>query len=193
MAEEPPASHVSAQDASPQAIQAQRLMTRLHDNDESLSRLLTQAADSLEAISEKQHSTEETDQNDLSAFEDVSQDWLANVYDVQLTLRKAIRFLVRSNHPPILTASDSFVHGGGVTAAEAGSAMRPAVPKEESEDDKVIKEMEAAANGQDAPLSMSALKLKHQTWKHMLESLQKLEQEKQASSEQQHEGPSTTP
>lgn len=90
---------------SPRSIQAQRLMQKLEDSDEvrrpfdrhlvenppadpdvyqqSLALLLTQAADSIESLLNQSDGITAGSQDaalDLVPFEDLSQDWLANIY-----------------------------------------------------------------------------------------------------------------
>ncbi|PWN20442.1 hypothetical protein BCV69DRAFT_283322 [Microstroma glucosiphilum] len=162
------------------AAHAQRLMKRLEACDKQLSLLLTQTADSLESLLNNSKQTAGTsEQADLGEFEDVAQDWLASVYDIQLMLRKAVRFLVRSSRPPIMTATHSFIQGGGVSAAAAGTALKAPLPSSsEAQQNGEVATSQSAGAGQDdsgaksAELSLSALRLKHQACKELLDALE---------------------
>lgn len=116
--------------------------------------------------------------------------------DIQLTLRKAIRFLVLSSQPPVLTASRSFVPGGGVSAATAGQAASASAASQKNiklegvtaanSSDATsgqLKESTAAAGDDtdDDNLSLSALRVKHRAWAQLAETLEKLRDAKRAS------------
>jgi hypothetical protein len=95
-------------------------------------------------------------------------------------LRKAVRFLVRSSRPPIMTATHSFIQGGGVSAAAAGTALKAPLVSSSKESQvggatATIKEMGSAQDdggSKSAELSLSALRLKHQACKELLAALE---------------------
>lgn len=143
---------------------------------------------------------EEVEPLPLSDYEDMLQDWLASVHvrtppapqrlqqltfasqpaqDIQLTLRKAIRFLVVAQHPPVLTASHSLVAGGGSNVAKAGRAAMPShLEKTQAQGSQQGADGGKEANGEgssdDDPLSLSALRVQHQAWKDFLSTLEGL-------------------
>ncbi|CAO1618725.1 unnamed protein product [Jaminaea pallidilutea] len=208
------ASSSRAPEDGQQDLQARRLMTKLESCDDRLGLLLHQMADALTVLSRQTESAadkvlrsasnpttamdEEEDEvagGDLGEYEDTLQDCLASVYDIQLTLRKAIRFLVLSSQPPVLTASRSFVPGGGVSAATAGQAApapvasqknvkREGVTPADSTDATTDQPKESTAAGDDTDndnLSLSALRVKHRAWAQLAETLEKLRDAKRAS------------
>lgn len=95
-------------------------------------------------------------------------------------LRKAVRFLVRSSRPPIMTATHSFIQGGGVSAAAAGTALKAPTSSSSKESQvsgatATSKETGAVQDdrgGKSAELSLSALRLKHQACKELLAALE---------------------
>lgn len=95
-------------------------------------------------------------------------------------LRKAVRFLVRSSRPPIMTATHSFIQGGGVSAAAAGTALKAPAPSngKELQNGGATATSKDAIAGQDdrgaksAELSLSALRLKHSACKELLAALE---------------------
>lgn len=115
--------------------------------------------------------------------------------DIQFTLRKAIRFLVLASQPPVLTASHSFVPGGGVSAASAGRASSQHLSatgkvskitstNAPSQNGTSASAVEGQGRGNQvkeleptAELSLSALKIQHQAWKDLLTILQKMKEQ----------------
>ncbi|CAO1620266.1 unnamed protein product [Parajaminaea phylloscopi] len=214
-----PATTTGRQGSDHRADQARKLMQRLDKGDGRLALLLNQMADALSALLQQSEevtskaaataagasnregasqgagSTEDVEETvaSLSDFEDLAQDWLASVYDIQLTLRKAIRFLVLASQPPVLTASHSFVHGGGVTAASAGKASSPYFQKggEDRATFEARRERSVGDNDSlDRPgeLSLSALRIKHRAWSDLIATLRHFNEHKQAPGDDPAQG-----
>jgi hypothetical protein len=89
-------------------------------------------------------------------------------------LRKAVRFLVRSSRPPIMTATHSFIKGGGVSAAAAGTALKAPLspPGGATAASKEMGAVQDDRGAKSAELSLSALRLKHQACKELLAALE---------------------
>lgn len=71
-----------------------------------------------------------------------------------------------------MTSAHSFVPGGGVSAAEAGTAGFRQRAGEQGQGPASI---ESTASSEDAELSMSALRLKRDAWKDLVDVLQAMQ------------------
>lgn len=176
---------------------------------QSIANLLSQAAECLQSILTLTSSDfltgEEEDRRKV--FEAKAQEWFANLHEVQMGLRSAVKNLRRAQLPPVVHDASSKTPSGMASATSGGSATRghnlaldlpesAAVNAAASPSSSRLMhafvdvgphgpEIQSASSvdyAEESKLSLSALRLQEAGWRQLADSLQDLAVTKRALS-----------